>query len=216
MKIRYVTNPEINNAHGYLLIKEDKAVLIDTGCRDQEIIDICKEEKVEITHIFITHSHFDHLMGLNEIMSAFPDAQLYIGEGDFEHLFSSEGNLSSKMGLHFVVEKKDNCHSIDTNKTLKTSIGEIECLLMKGHTEGTTFYKIEDNIFVGDTLFRDSLGFHTEDMLGCDLTLFDLSIKWLLEQTKGLNIYPGHHHTPFKVEEVLDNKEHQAYQENLI
>jgi hydroxyacylglutathione hydrolase len=54
-----------------------EAALFDTGVDAQSVLDVIKAEGLALRHIFITHSHWDHVEALPKFRAAFPDAQLH-------------------------------------------------------------------------------------------------------------------------------------------
>ncbi len=53
------------------------AALFDTGFEAQPARDIIAAEGLALRHVFITHSHFDHVNALGAIREAFPKARLH-------------------------------------------------------------------------------------------------------------------------------------------
>ncbi len=53
------------------------AALFDTGFDAQVIFDTLAAERLKLKHLFITHSHYDHVHALGEIRAARPDASLH-------------------------------------------------------------------------------------------------------------------------------------------
>ena len=54
-----------------------EAALFDTGFDGKVILDTLAAERLQLRHIFITHSHYDHIHALGDIRSAQPDASLH-------------------------------------------------------------------------------------------------------------------------------------------
>jgi len=54
-----------------------EAALFDTGFEAQPIFDLIAENKLELKHLFITHTHADHVAALDPIRSRFPKAKLH-------------------------------------------------------------------------------------------------------------------------------------------
>lgn len=54
-----------------------EAALFDTGFEGKAILDTLAAERLELRHIFITHSHYDHVHALGVIRAAQPDASLH-------------------------------------------------------------------------------------------------------------------------------------------
>ncbi len=55
------------------------AALFDTGLDAQPVLDIIAAEGLTLQHIFITHSHYDHVQALPKIREAFPKARVHTG-----------------------------------------------------------------------------------------------------------------------------------------
>ena len=55
------------------------AALFDTGLDARPVLGCIAAEGLVLQHIFITHSHWDHVEALPEIRAAFPQAQLHTG-----------------------------------------------------------------------------------------------------------------------------------------
>ena len=55
------------------------AALFDTGFGAKPILDCIAENQLALRHIFITHSHYDHVDALPKVREAFPKARLHSG-----------------------------------------------------------------------------------------------------------------------------------------
>ena len=56
-----------------------EAALFDTGLDAQPILDCLVAEQLQLKHIFITHSHWDHVEALPQIRAAWPKARVHSG-----------------------------------------------------------------------------------------------------------------------------------------
>ena len=54
-----------------------EAALFDTGLDAQPVLDCIAENQLQLRHIFITHSHFDHVQALPQIREAWPKARVH-------------------------------------------------------------------------------------------------------------------------------------------
>ena len=102
-ELRVFTTPGNNlTVNAYLVWDEvtRDAALFDTGFDAKPVLDCIAENQLQLRHIFITHSHFDHVSALGGIREAFPKAKVHSGSknapvdqrnraNDFIHL----GNL---------------------------------------------------------------------------------------------------------------------------
>ena len=81
----------IFNSNTYLI--EDKSYdycwLIDIGDTDYLI-----DNSLNIKGIFLTHSHFDHIYGINKIIENFPNCTIYTSKSGGDALYSDKLNLS--------------------------------------------------------------------------------------------------------------------------
>ena len=55
------------------------ATLFDTGLDAKPILDCIAAEQIQLRHIFITHSHWDHVEALPKIREAWPKARRHSG-----------------------------------------------------------------------------------------------------------------------------------------
>ena len=55
------------------------AALFDTGFDAKPVLDCIAENQLQLRHVFITHSHWDHVEALPKIREAFPKARLHSG-----------------------------------------------------------------------------------------------------------------------------------------
>jgi glyoxylase-like metal-dependent hydrolase (beta-lactamase superfamily II) len=54
-----------------------EAALFDTGWKAQPVQEIIAQNQLQLRHIFITHTHEDHIAALADIRKAFPKARLH-------------------------------------------------------------------------------------------------------------------------------------------
>ena len=56
-----------------------EAALFDTGFDAAAVLALLEENQLTLKHIFITHSHHDHVAGLADIRAKFPKARVHSG-----------------------------------------------------------------------------------------------------------------------------------------
>lgn len=68
-----------NEVHCYLVWDEvtREAALFDTGWDTAPVVKIVAEEQLQLKHLFITHTHRDHVGGLDKLREAFPKILLH-------------------------------------------------------------------------------------------------------------------------------------------
>ena len=185
---QFIAGPLENNM--YLLVDEKtkQAVLIDATALVSEIIDTVKELGADVKYILLTHGHFDHIMGLNDLKEAL-NAQAVINKNDltlsdkineFTRMFNMPETTPS------VYEK-----FVDDGDVIQAGDMKIKVISTPGHTEGGVCYLVDDNLFSGDTLFRDSVG--RTDLWGGNFEKLSDSIKnKLFKLDDNIKVFPGH------------------------
>ena len=141
-RLEVVTIPTRSDNYTFLVLNEqkDKAILIDSA--DHTIVlDTLEHLKLKLECILLTHHHFDHVDGLDVILSKHPNANLYCSKTD-----ANRGLFSSK--------------STEVKGTDQLDLfGEpVSIIDSSGHTIShlSYYFTHSEALFCGDTLF--SLG----------------------------------------------------------
>lgn len=178
------------NTNCYLLILNNKAILFDAGGNGDEIIKYVKNNNVEISTIFITHGHYDHIEALDNILCYFPNADLYALNDEKIVIEHSENSLMNYELKNTTINK---IKYINDNGIISSLNLDIKTISTPGHTIGSCCYYINkyNLLFSGDTLFRNTYG--RTDLPTGDFTAITQSIKLkLFELPNETIVYPGH------------------------
>lgn len=132
-----------------------EAAVIDPGFEDQRINAIINENKLQVKYILLTHGHFDHLGGVNQIKQL-TGAKVLIHQGDADCLTDPRRNLSVLAGLSMVLDPADGF--LSENETITLGEIVIRVIHTPGHSKGGICLLAEDQLFAGDTLFNTSIG----------------------------------------------------------
>ncbi len=167
---------------------EHDAIFIDPNSRGDKLFIQLREKGLTVKAILLTHGHFDHIMGANE-MREISGAKIYALKEEEELLLDPHLNSSFKVGKSYTV-KPDVL--VRDGEVLTFGDIKLKVIATPGHTAGgCCFYSEEDGVlFSGDTLFFESVGrtdFETSnagDMKRSLAKLFELP-----DETK---VYPGH------------------------
>ena len=78
-EIRQITTSQRLVVNCYLVWDEvtREAALFDTGWEGAPIFEIVEQEKLDLRHLFITHTHEDHISALGEVRRKFPRIKLH-------------------------------------------------------------------------------------------------------------------------------------------
>ncbi len=172
----------------YLLYMGDRLFIVDPGIGSSDLPDQNDTPYSDIT-LLITHSHFDHITGIDE----FPDSKILITQAALPGLSDPSVNLSGDFGGGTTV--------IQNRNTILLSIGEntyrdctFQVMVYPGHTQGDTVFDFGDFIFTGDFVFCDSIGrtdfrFSDSDKMKKSLVKFRQSLS---KKDPSTLILPGH------------------------
>lgn len=192
MKIDKIVN-EIAQENTYILSNSTFSLLIDPGSQPDKIIEKLKEINKPLAAILLTHAHFDHIMGLDTIKEAHPQALVLLHESEKDWLTHPELNASTLMMGEPVTCKT----TVDEYYTCNTpySFSELEFSVRHtpGHSPGgvSFVFKQEGIVFSGDVLFSGSIG--RTDLVGGNHEQLLQSIKQeLFSLPDDCIVYPSH------------------------
>ena len=123
-----------------------------------------------------THAHADHLSG-SPYIKAKTGAKIGIGEHikEVQRIFRPVFNMTD-----LKPEGGDFDHLFKDGERFRIGNLEVEVLYTPGHTPADISYKIDDTVFVGDTLFMPDFGTARADFPGGDAHKLYNSIRKLL------------------------------------
>jgi len=130
-------------------------LVIDPSDHCREVVKHLQKEKLRPIAILLTHGHFDHIMGIPEILDEYKDAKIFIHDNDKPMLADSSRNGSILMGADFAVNSGINSL---TEGAMKIGEFEFTVLHVPGHTQGGCAFVFNDVCFCGDTIFAGSVG----------------------------------------------------------
>jgi glyoxylase-like metal-dependent hydrolase (beta-lactamase superfamily II) len=166
-------------------------LIVDTGLEAEELVDFLVERKLNPVAVVLTHGHADHITGLGVLRARFPDFKVFIHKLDAKMLTKPLSNLSLLTGKFFKTQPAD--FLMGEPFVIEQADIRLEVFHTPGHTPGgiSLYARDEAIIFVGDTLFADSVG--RTDFPGGSMTKLIKSIKEKLcvlpDETV---VYPGH------------------------
>ncbi len=163
--------------------------VIDPGGEASRIMQKIERNGLTITHVLITHAHFDHIGGIADVVEA-TGAKLAIHPG--ERPLLERGGGASMWGLNVPPSPSPDIE-LSEGETVKVGELNFEVLSTPGHSPGgVTFYEPDEGVaFVGDVLFSRGIG--RADLPGADRRTLMRSIKEVLFKLPGETvIYPGH------------------------
>lgn len=174
--------------NGYLVVNQatGQALIIDPGMNPGTLVQKAKEYQVKA--ILLTHGHFDHMGGVEEVRQTFK-APLYIHPVEQSFLQSGERNLSSNWFGAIVTSPAEK--EYEDGDFLEVAGFKIKVLHTPGHTPGSVSLLIGENLFSGDTLFERGIG-RTDLPGGSFLQIKESIFDKLFTLPDDIKVYPGH------------------------
>lgn len=130
-----------------------QGILIDPGFDTAKILKATEEKGVFITHILLTHCHYDHTYSVNELRGS---KKLVTGKECAENIQNSNISLTFTTGNAYTIEAPDIILS-DNEEIILPGI-KIKAIEAPGHTNCCMCYLIGDVLFSGDVLFKRNVG----------------------------------------------------------
>lgn len=176
------------NTNCYIIYDNGEAVIVDPGYADEQISSFIDENELNVKLIFLTHCHFDHILGAKWLKEKY-NAPISCIDKEKDNVNDENVNLSLMMlGEKFTIE----CDKVFFEND-EISVGNLNFKVIHtpGHTSGGSALYGEGILISGDTLFSDCFG-------RCDLPTSNMGqiIKSIKEKLYVLPsetiVYPGH------------------------
>ena len=174
----------------YLLADGDtrQAIIIDPGAESGRLIEKISREQLQLLYMVNTHCHIDHTAEAGDIQKHFK-IPFYIHQQESPLLDS----LRQQGELFGIAVKEIPVVSSYLQDGDTLQVGQLNgtVLYTPGHTPGGISLLFGKHVFVGDTLFRDSIG--RTDLYGGNYEQLIGSITGkLLSLSDDTKVYSGH------------------------
>ncbi|MEG2002146.1 MAG: MBL fold metallo-hydrolase [Clostridia bacterium] len=181
-------NTGILGVNTYIVFNDElhECVVIDAGGDFQRLSNYIAENGATCKAVLLTHGHFDHIGAAKEFQDNGAVVYIHKADEDFTLTPSSAGYPSlAKTVKPFSADK-----FVNDGDVLKLAGLDILVIHTPGHSKGSVTYKIESNLFCGDTLFCHSIG--RTDLPGGDYDEIMKSIENKLFCFSNMKVFPGH------------------------
>lgn len=183
-KLHCIVNGPLQVNTYVLGIDEKTCYVIDPGHDYEKINKYIKRHDLDVKAILLTHGHFDHFGGANDLVNDY-HCPLYIHPLDKELIIDEELNYSKSFSkiLRFRGEIKNIMELNDAN---------LRIFHTPGHSAGGVIIQILDSksLLTGDTLFAQDIG--RVDLYGASKDAMNESLLFIKTLPDDLSIHPGH------------------------
>lgn len=172
----------------YLIVSGNAAAAVDPGGDPAPVLAHMKEHNLTLSHILLTHLHFDHTFGVAALVRE--TGATVLASSDDAYMLETELGRGGIWGLP---EVEAFTFTPAVPGDLSLPVGECRVLLTPGHTPGglSFYFPALKSVFAGDTLFARSVG--RTDFPGGNLENLMHSITTQLYALPDeTTVYPGH------------------------
>ncbi|MCE5233583.1 MAG: MBL fold metallo-hydrolase [Mizugakiibacter sp.] len=157
------------------------------------IVERVRTDGLDVQWILETHAHADHLSAA-QYLKARVGGQVCIGAGirRVQSTFAEVFNL----GGDFATDGSQFDRLFDDGERFAIGALQAQVIACPGHTNDSVCYRIDDALFVGDTLFAPDVGTARCDFPGGDAALLYRTIRRLYELPDATRVFLCHDYPP--------------------
>lgn len=145
----------------------------------------------QLKGVLLTHAHFDHIYGLNELLRLYPDTLVFTNEIGKDALLDAKKNMSFYHETPFVFQHPEQIRIANDDDVIELSEKlKAQVVATPGHHPSCLTYVIDDAIFTGDS-YIPGVKVVTNLPKGNKKQAQE-SLAKISELSRGCTIYPGH------------------------
>ena len=178
----------------YVFGDGDNWAVVDPGLSDHRASEKIRESSANPkVSILLTHGHFDHIFGVDNLLKQFPGSPVYVCKYDVPMLTDPLLNVSNIFKRSFTMSDVRTVKEFDDGDVINIGKYRIEVLRTPGHTLGSVLFVIRDEkaVFSGDTIFQGAYG-RTDFPGGDRMQLIQSLENVVFSLPDEFKVYPGH------------------------
>jgi len=182
-----------------------ECVAVDPAWQTDLILEQAKKDEMKITGILVTHTHYDHVNGVESLLQA-TDAKVYVNKEESAFLKSSRADST---GI-FINISAPNLTPVSGGDKIKVGKVGVEFIHTPGHTPGSQCFLVDNRIVSGDTLFIGSCG--RIDLPGSnpEQMYYSLTQKLMALPDETI-LFPGHNYSDRPTSTIGEEKQSNPY-----
>jgi hydroxyacylglutathione hydrolase len=200
MHIHCIINDPIPS-NCYIVTEQNSCIIIDPGSKNcSMILEYVSTKGLSIEFIFLTHEHFDHIWGVDEIMKISPKTKVLTSSLCQELIVNPKNNLSEYYDQIGFKVKSPTIAIENLPDFFSWQNRQIIVHKTPGHSNASVSFQIDNAIFTGDLVFEKNkivtnLPTGNKEKIKQSI----LSIKKKL--SPDTIVYPGHN-MPFLIKDI--------------
>lgn len=193
----YIKQMELGPMENFVYLVGSKATrevfVVDPAWQVDTILRAAKQEDLKIIGALVSHFHFDHSNGIEELLESF-NVPIYVNKKDVPYL-----NVSPTL-----------VKAVDSGSKVKAGSVEIEMVHTPGHTPGSQCFHVRDHLISGDTLFINACG--RTDLPGGDAKqMYQSFTQTLMKMDDTTILCPGHNYAAKPTSTMGEQKKTNPY-----
>jgi len=192
----YLKQMEVGPMANYVYFVGDPDVrevfVVDPAWDVKSILNEAKKDDLKIKGALITHAHFDHVNGLEDLLNA-TNGIAYVQKNEAPYLKNVKANMKT----------------IDGGDKIKVGNIEITFVHTPGHTPGSQCFLVQNNLISGDTLFIGACG--RCDLPGGNAEEMYESLNQLSKLDEHTILFPGHNYADEPTSTIGQEKRTNPY-----
>ena len=193
MKIHVLpAGPIQTNAYVLTAPESGEALLIDAPQGVWPAVkSILDRERCRLVELWLTHGHFDHIQGVDEVLAA-TGVTCFAHEADRE-MMASPAIVEARLGFELGLQPVHPGGWFADGETRQILGQSVEVRAVPGHCPGSVlfYFASEAVAFSGDAIFAGSVG--RTDFEGGSFPVLEKSIREkIYTLPEGTRLYPGH------------------------
>ena len=192
IQVDFITN-SIFSSRTYWFTEKDRNIFWLVDCGDIDLVIQQLPENAKIMGVLLTHVHFDHIYGLNQLIGKFPECKVYTNDFGQKSLTDPKRNFSR---YHtdvedFVFDYPENVVVVGEGEKIELFEGVFaDVYYTPGHDESCLCYEVSEDMFTGDAFIPGVKTVTTFPHSSKKKALeSDLRISSLV---RGMKVWPGH------------------------
>lgn len=177
--ILFLKDRSITKNNVYIIVDREsrQAAIVDPACSIKDIERTLNRYCLDINKVLITHTHPDHIRSVEDVVKKY-NSEAYV----------------SRVEAQLYNYRCNNMKLFEDNDIITLGETKIKCLVTPGHTAGSSCFLLDEDIFVGDTIFMEGCGM-CSSIGSSAYQMFD-SINRIKHSIKdNIAVYPGHTYT---------------------